>query len=288
MASTDVYTPPALAKADARRHGAVVGRSASTRRRRGFLRPDRWLPTTVLVVVLGVLWEVGATTMPYLLPPLSSIAQSLIDNPGHYLSNAWVTLQAALIGLAIAFVVSFALAVLISELPIARRAVMPIAVVMNVTPVVAIVPALVVAFGFGPTPKLVVTALICFFPILINVSVGLRAVPSAVLQFYQTIRASRLELLWHVRIPMSLPYLFAALRIVFPLSITGAVVAEMFAPGGTGGLGTAISLASSQNQLSAIYASIAVLAFMGAMLLFIVNTVERRVLHWHETQGSGG
>ncbi|RXZ68036.1 ABC transporter permease [Agromyces albus] len=247
------------------------------------LRPSRWLPLTVTLVALGLLWQLGAETMPYLLPPLADIGETLAGNPGFYLANAWVTLQESLLGLAIAFVASSILAIAISEVPMVKRAVMPIAVVLNVTPLVAIAPALVVAFGFGPEPKLIVTAIICFFPILINVSVGLRSVPAAVLQFYRTIKASRLELLWNIRIPNALPYLFAALKIVFPLSIVGAVVAEMFAPGASEGLGTTISLASSNNKLPVIYASIFILALMGSALLGLVTAVERRVLHWHDT-----
>lgn len=248
-----------------------------------WLRPSRWLPLTLMIVVLALLWWWGSEQLPYLLPPLSAVGQALADNPGFYLVNAWVTLQEALIGLAIAFVTSFILAIAVSEVPILRRAIMPIAVVLNVTPLVAIAPALVVAFGFGPEPKLIVTALICFFPILINVSIGLRSVPAPVMQFYSTIRASRLELLWHVRIPSSLPFLFAALKIVFPLSVVGAVVAEMFAPGAAEGLGTAIKLASANNKLAVVYASIFVLALLGSALLAIVTAVERRVLHWHES-----
>ncbi|QEO16211.1 ABC transporter permease [Agromyces intestinalis] len=236
-----------------------------------------------MLIALGALWELGATQMPYLLPHLGSIAATLTGNPLFYLENAWITLQEALLGLVIAFVASSVLAVLVSELPLVKRAIMPVAVVLNVTPLVAIAPALVVAFGFGPEPKLIVTALICFFPILINLSVGLRSVPQPVLQFYRTVHASRIELLRHLRVPNALPYLFAALRIVFPLSVVGAVVAEMFAPGASKGLGTTISLASSNNQLSVIYASIFILALMGTALLAIVTAVERRALHWHDT-----
>jgi NitT/TauT family transport system permease protein len=248
------------------------------------MRLHVWLPLVVMLVALGLLWEWGAETTPYLLPHLGEVADTLARRPLFYLENAGATLVVALAGLGIGCVSAFILAVIVSELPIARRAIMPVAVVLNVTPLVAIAPALVVAFGFGPEPKLIVTALICFFPILINTAVGLRAVPQPVLQVYQTMKASRLEVLAYIRVPFATPYIFAALRIVFPLSIVGAVVAEMSAPGAAVGLGTAISMASSMNQLASIYASIALLALMGSLLLVIVTAVERRVLHWHETR----
>lgn len=253
------------------------------RSRIAWIRPAVWLPLLVMLAILAALWQWGAEELPYLLPPLSDIGSSLTTQFGYYFDNALVTLGEAVAGLAMGFVAAFVLAVLTSELPLVRRAVMPIAVVLNVTPLVAIAPALVVAFGFGPLPKLVIAGLICFFPILINTAAGLRSVSQQVLQVYQTMDAGRFELLWHVRIPNALPYVFAALRIVFPLSIVGAVVAEMSASGSSGGLGTAISVASSMNQLPVVYASILVLAVMGVLLLLVVTLVERRVLHWHDS-----
>lgn len=248
-----------------------------------WIRPSAWAPLLVMTAFLAVLWQWAAQELPYLLPPLPKIGSSLTTQFGYYVDNALVTVGEATGGLAIGFVAAFVLAVLTSELPLLRRAVMPMAVVLNVTPLVAIAPALVVAFGFGPLPKLIIAGLICFFPILINTAAGLRSVPQQVLQVYRTMDAGRFELLWHVRIPNALPFLFAALRIVFPLSIVGAVVAEMSASGSTRGLGTAISTASSMNQLPVVYASILVLAVMGVLLLLAVTLVERRVLHWHDS-----
>ena len=247
------------------------------------LRPAMWLPLVVMLVVLGAAWTWGAHRFPYLLPPLRAVGASLTGNPAYYLKNAGVTLEEAAGGLAIGFVAAFAVGVLISELPVARRAILPIAVVLNVTPIVAIAPTLVVAFGFGPAPKIVITALICFFPILINTATGLRSVPSQILQVYQSIAASRLEVLAYLRVPSALPFIFAALRIAFPLSVTGAVIAELTAAGSAAGLGTVISTASSSNQLAVVYAAIFVLAVMGALLLLLVTIIERRALRWHDS-----
>jgi NitT/TauT family transport system permease protein len=269
--------------ADARRRSTGPPRA---RRRAGlsFLHPAKWLPLVLMLAVLGALWQWGADRMPYLLPPLGDVGRTLADDAGYYVENALVTLREALGGLAIGTAVAFVLAVIVSEFTLARRAIMPVAVILNVTPLVAIAPALVVAFGFGAAPKLIVTGLICFFPVLINLSVGLRAVPLPVLQVYRTMHASRLETLWYIRVPSALPFLFAALRIVFPLSVVGAVVAELSAAGSSSGLGTAISLASSMNRLAAVYASIAILAVLGSLLLLVVTLLERRLLHWHESR----
>lgn len=247
------------------------------------LRPALWLPLIVMLVILGVAWTWAAHRFPYLLPPLRAVGATLTGNPAYYLRNAGVTLEEAAGGLAIGFVAAAAVGVLISELPLARRAVLPVAVVLNVTPIVAIAPTLVVAFGFGPAPKIVITALICFFPILINTATGLRSVPPPILQVYQSVAASRLEVLAYLRVPSALPFIFAALRIAFPLSVIGAVVAELTAAGSAAGLGTVISDASSMNQLAVVYAAIFVLAVMGTLLLLLVTITERRALRWHDS-----
>ncbi|GAA1093481.1 ABC transporter permease [Nocardiopsis metallicus] len=270
-----------------RARSAGAGRTAPRRsgaRRRSPLRPAVWLPTAVLLVVLGFAWSAVAEEHPYILPALSEVGRTLVGDPLLFLGNAWATLRIALVGVAFGAGTAFVLALLMSEIPLVRRALMPLAVVLNVTPVVAIAPALVVAFGFGMTPKVVVTAIITFFPVLINVATGLRSVPSPVLHVFQTLHASRLEVLFRLRIPSSLPYTLAALRVVLPLSIVGAVVAEFVAAGSSGGLGTMIRNSAATARLDYVYAAITCLAAMGVLMLALVTAVERRLLFWHDSQ----
>src|ERR1700710_43999 len=163
--------------------------------------PWFWLPTVVAVVAVGLLWEWVAIHNPYLLPRLGLVGLQLVTNTSFYLENAWVTLSEALIGLVIGLVSAFIVAVLVTESGVLRRAIMPLAVILNVTPVVAIAPALVVALGFGPAPKLIVTALITFFPILMNLITGLNSASVPVLQVFETLHASRVEILWRLRLP---------------------------------------------------------------------------------------
>ncbi|WP_338073838.1 ABC transporter permease [Kineococcus siccus] len=250
----------------------------------GFLHPRWWLPTLVALAAAAVVWTLVARSNPYVLPALGAVGEQLTTQPGFYVENAAATLREALLGLLAGSVAAFALAVGISESTVLRRALLPLVVVLNVTPVVAIAPALVVAFGFGILPKVVVTALITFFPVLMNTTTGLRSVARPVLQVFRTVHASRLDVLWRLRIPSALPYVFASLRVVFPLSIVGAIVAEFSAAGATQGLGTVISVASSSSQLDRVFAAIACLAVMGSVLLLLVTAVERRVLSWHESQ----
>ncbi|WP_432496071.1 ABC transporter permease [Kineococcus auxinigenes] len=249
------------------------------------VHPRVWAPTVVALLVAGAVWEHVARDNPYVLPALRAVGGQLVGEPLFYLRNAWTTLSEALLGLAIAALAAFAVAVAVSESALLRRAVMPLAVVLNVTPVVAIAPALTVAFGFGVLPKVLVAALTTFFPLLMNTATGLRSVPREVLQVFRTVHASRWDVLVRLRFPSALPYVFAALRVAFPLSLVGAIVAEFTAPGASAGLGTVISVASANSQLDRVFASIACLALMGVLLLAVVTAVERRVLSWHASQG---
>ena len=249
-----------------------------------FLHPRSWAPTLVALLVAGLVWNRVARDNPYVLPPLSAVGRQLVDEPGLYLLNAWTTLQEALLGLVGGTVAAVVVAVAVSESGLVRRAVTPLAVVLNVTPVVAIAPALVVAFGFGLLPKVIVTGLITFFPVLMNTATGLRSVDRHVLAVFRTVHASRLDVLVRLRFPSALPYLFSSFRVVFPLSLVGAIVAEFAAAGARSGLGTLISVASSNSQLDRVFAAIACLAAMGSLLLLVVSTLERRALSWHDSQ----
>ncbi|WP_017571148.1 ABC transporter permease [Nocardiopsis halotolerans] len=264
-------------------HEAHPHRRAPRRRRLG-LGIGLWLPTAVAVVLFGFAWSAIAEDQPYLLPPLAEVGAVLVEDPALFLDNAWSTLSIALSGVACGAGTAFVLSLLMSEIPLLRRAIMPMAVVLNVTPVVALAPALVVAFGFGMTPKVIVTAIITFFPVLINVTTGLRSVSVPVLHVFSTLHASRMEVLFRLRIPSSLPYTLAALRVVFPLSIVGAVVAEFVAAGSSSGLGTMIRNSAATARLEYVYAAVACLAAMGVLMLALITVLERRLLFWHESQ----
>ena len=249
-----------------------------------FLHPRFWLPTVVALAAAAALWTWVARGNPYVLPPLHAVGEQLAGEPVFYLRNAWTTLEEALLGLVLGTLAAVVVAVGVSESALLRRAIMPQAVVLNVTPVVALVPPLVVAFGFGMLPKVIVTGLTVFFPVLMNAITGLRSVSPQALQVFRTVHASRLEVLTLLRLPSALPYFFSAMRVSFPLSLIGALVGEFQAAGASTGLGTVISVASSNSQLDVVFAAIACLAVMGSLLLLLVTTVERRALSWHESQ----
>jgi NitT/TauT family transport system permease protein len=248
------------------------------------VHPRVWLPATVTFGVLVLVWQLLAVHNHYFLPTIGSIASELVNHKIFFARNTLVTVQETGVGLGASFVIAFLLAVAMCHARTIERAVMPLVVVLNVTPIVAIAPGLVVAFGFGMTPKYIVTGLIVFFPILVNSLIGLRSVDPQALDLLRTLHASRTEILLRLRLPSSLPFLFAAARVCFPISIVGAVVAEFAASGQQRGLGSIIQTSAALSALPPIYAAIALLAVLGLALTLIVSLLESRLLSWHSSK----
>jgi NitT/TauT family transport system permease protein len=240
------------------------------------------LPAVVLLGLLALVWQIVALHNAYLIPRIGAIWQQLDIHPREFLDAAAVTLQEAAVGLGVSFVVAFVLAVAMSHISIIDRAVMPLAVVVYVTPVVALAPAFASAFGIGFLPRYLVTGLIVFFPLLVNSLVGLRSIDPETRDYLRSLNASRIEILWRLRLPSSLPYLFAAARICFPLAVIGAVVAEFSTVANVSvGLGTLIIQANSLPNLPQMYAAVACLSLLGLALTAIVLLAERWALGWH-------
>lgn len=254
----------------------------SARRAPAWLRPSVWLPTAITFAVAALLWQLVAITNPYVIPTLDAIGASLAGDPAMYWANFLVTLQEVVIGAASGIVAGFLLAVVMAEFRLIERAVMPLVVVVMVTPIVAIAPALVVAFGFGMMPKYIVTALVVFFPMLVNSLAGLRDVDVKALDVFRTLHASKWEIFRDLRFPGCMPYVFAGLRIALPLAVVGAAVAEFVAAGQQAGLGSLVTTSAAQANLPVTWASIALLCVMGVLLVSLLAVVRKRVLWWSD------
>ncbi|MSQ30887.1 MAG: ABC transporter permease [Dehalococcoidia bacterium] len=243
-----------------------------------------WLvPPAVFAVILGA-WETAVRALEvkaYLLPPPSAVARALLEEPGRFAVAAAVSLEAALGGLAIATLTAFALAAVMAHSRPLERALYPPALLLKVTPIVAVYPLLTIWFGFGMWPKMLVVALITFFPTLVNALVGLRSVNQSALDFLHALHASRSQVFWRLRVPSSLPYLFAALRISVPLALIGAVVAEFLS--GASGMGQVILIANGDFDTAVLFGAVFVLGALGVSLTALVSYLERRVLDWHES-----
>jgi NitT/TauT family transport system permease protein len=241
-------------------------------------------PPIVAFVAIALGWELAVrltSTPAYIVPLPSAVLARTVETFPTLASEALVTLDEAVGGLLVASIFALVAAVLMANARLAERVMFPLAVAVKVTPMVAVAPLLVLWLGFGPAPKVIVAALISFFPILSNALTGFRSVNPRALEFLRSVDASPSEIFIHLRIPQALPYLFSAYKVATSLSIVGAVVAEWV--GADRGLGHVIILASSNLDMTTLAAAVLVLAGIGIGLYLFVDRLERRLLFWHES-----
>ena len=235
----------------------------------------------LLVAAALVLWELAvhlAGTPVYILPAPSRIAQTFLGQPAYYLSALFVTLGEALTGLTLGTLVGIGVAALVNLRPQLERGVMTLAILVKSTPLAAIAPLLTIWLGFGVLPKIIITALLTFFPTLVNVLVGLQSAERDMLDLLRVQRATNWQILIHLRAWLALPYLFAALRVAAPLSLVGAVIAEW--TGASSGLGRVMWLAYSNLNLPPMFAAIFVLSLSGMSAYGLIVWVEGKVIRW--------
>jgi NitT/TauT family transport system permease protein len=266
---------------------AEAPRGAATKRRhRAWLREAAAI---VLPALLGIAAAIGAweawvylkDVKPYIVPAPHVVAQRLAEDPVMFAQEGLKTLQGAIIGFAMGTAVALVLATLMAQSRAVERALFPLAILVKVTPIVAIAPLLTIWFGFGLMPKVFIAGLIVFFPIMVNALVGFRSVNPNALSLLESLAASRSEVFFRLRLPSSLPYLFAAFRVAIPMSVIGAVVAEWFS--GDRGLGRVIYISNNNLDMATAFAGVFTLAIIGVALFVITTVVERRVLFWHES-----
>ena len=235
----------------------------------------------IIVLVFVLLWEGGVRlfSVPvYLLPAPSTILLTLAQNASMYAQATLLTVGEALAGLLLGVLAGVIIAVLLTLVPHIEAGVMSLAIMIKSTPLVAIAPLLTLWLGFGVLPKIIITALLTFFPVLVNVISGLQRVGGALLDLFRSWRASRWKLFLYLRLPSAVPYIFAALKISAPLAITGAVVAEW--TGASGGLGRVMWLAYANLNLPYLFAPIVILAAIGISLYRLLAHAERRLVFW--------
>jgi ABC-type nitrate/sulfonate/bicarbonate transport system permease component len=238
--------------------------------------------TGLLIIVAALLlWEAGVRlsgTPVYLLPAPTAVLSYLSTNLPDLLQAGGLTLLEALAGLALGTTVGVALAVLINFWNQMEQGVMSLAILIKSTPIIAVAPILTIWLGFGPGPKVIITALLTFFPVLINTLSGFRSTDRAILEWMRSLDATPREIFVHGRWPAARPHLFAALRLVAPLSLIGAVVAEW--TGASGGLGRMMWMAYTNLNMPSLFAAVFVLTLLSTTLYQVVVWVEGRMLFW--------
>lgn len=243
------------------------------------------LVTFSIVFIFFFTWELSVfilKTPVYILPAPSRVVQTLFSNVDTFSQATMLTLAEAMIGLLIGAIAGILLATILTLLPGIEDGVMTLAILIKSTPMVAIAPLLTLWLGFGILPKIIITALMSFFPVLINVLSGMQRVDSALMDLFKSWNASRWELFRFLRAPSAIPYLFTALKITGPLSLIGAVVAEW--TGASGGLGRTMWLAYTNLNLPFLFAAIFILAAAGMVLYRFITWAEKKAVFWQPAQ----
>lgn len=264
----------------------VVSSRVETERKIAFLDAtagvfSKHMPAISAAVGLIVLWQlvVWFFKIPtFMAPSPIDVAYAFHQNAGILWTNTWPTLLEAALGFFFGNLVAILLAVWFVHSSTAERAFYPIAVFIKAIPIIALAPVLVLILGNGLAPKIIIAGLICFFPTLVNMVQGLKSASPAMLDLMRVLSASNSEILWKVRLPSSMPFLFAALKIAATSSVMGAIVAEWI--GSSFGLGAVIIEATYNFRSPLLYATVVIAAALAVVLFFLVSIVEARMIRW--------
>jgi NitT/TauT family transport system permease protein len=243
-------------------------------------RRDR-LGSLLLLLALLAAWEGlvrGLGLSALVLPPPSAVLASLGKGlaSGYLWPHVRATATELLLGLGLGCAIGFAAGVLLAEQPTLRRLLMPYVVVSQVVPKLALMPLFIVWFGFGLTSTVVITALICFFPLLENTMTGLAQVPADRIELFRMLGATRSQTLWRLKLPTGLPSVLAGLRIAVVLALVGAVVGEFI--GASRGLGALIIAAQGSMDTTLMFAVLVLISLLGLLLYQATLLLERRLL----------
>jgi putative hydroxymethylpyrimidine transport system permease protein len=238
-------------------------------------------PALLLAALIG-LWEAVvrlAHVQDYVFPAPSAVARALYDDAGLLGSATLVTVREIALGYLVAVAAALVIAVTLHFSPALRRALLPLLVLSQTVPTVLLAPILAIVLGYGIEPKLVVVAIVCFFPIVVNAVDGLRAADPELIRMMRTLHAGRLAIFRRVEFPGALPSIFSGARIAATYAAVGAVFGEW--AGSSAGLGFVILQAQPALDTARIFAAVVVLSALALALYGVVSLTERILVPWH-------
>jgi ABC-type nitrate/sulfonate/bicarbonate transport system permease component len=249
-------------------------------------RPRRWvrevIPPVLLVAFVLLSWQVVAVRSglsPFILPSPAGVAQAGWETRDLLLSAIGTTMLETILGLGIATVLGVAIAALMDLVPFFRRALYPILVASQTVQILAIAPLLIIWFGFGLLPKVIIVVLVCFFPLAVNSADGLASADPDLIAYFRALGATRAQIWRMVRVPSALPSFFSGLRISVTYSVVGATIGEWV--GGSAGLG--LYMLRSKNALATdqVFVAIVITSALSIALFVLITLIERAALPWY-------
>jgi len=254
----------------------------------GYVRSRPHVPLIpFLFVAVVALWESGVRIwrVPnYLVPAPSTVMQALAGGirSGLFLTNSWVTVYEALFGFVIAALAGIFLGAVIAQFRLVERTIYPYLVALQTLPKIAVAPLIIVWFGFGLSSKVIIAATVAFFPVLVNVIVGLKTVDQAKLDLMRSLSATPWQTFRLVTFPNALPFVFAGLDIAIVFSVLGAIVGEFV--GAQQGLGNLILQFNVSLDIAGVFAVLALLSVLGVTLHLVMQAIQKRIIFWAEPE----
>ncbi|MEO6019042.1 MAG: ABC transporter permease [Knoellia sp.] len=251
---------------------------------------SRWLPlvsTPALIIVFLIFWKVYAETSGisrYVLPPPERVGAAFagqITDPYVWTQHIWTTFYEVTIGLFWAIIVGVGLGFAIGKSPVFEKISRPFVVATQVIPKVALIPLFILWLGFGPESKILIAALLAFFPLLINTALGVRSVPGSMHDLMISLKAKKLERFWKLELPYTLAFILAGLEVAVVQATVGAIVGEYL--GGDKGLGRYAVDLQNALQIDKLYGAILIMTIFGFVLYSIVTAARRLLIPWHDS-----
>ena len=254
------------------------------------MRTARLLFPATILVTLAVIWELavrGLGVPKWILPAPSAIWQAFWETRALLGVHVGQTLLEVAIGIGVAVTAGVTVAAALDFSPWLRRAVYPLLVISQTVPILVLAPLLIIWFGFGIAPKVIVVTLFCFFPIAINTSDGLNSTEPELIDLFRSMGATWPQLWLKVRLPAAAPYFFSGLKIAATYSVAGAVVGEWV--GAKQGLGIYLLRSSAAFQTAQVFSTIVIISLLSILLFLTVFVIERGTMPWYfeERNGNG-
>jgi NitT/TauT family transport system permease protein len=284
VTSSSIDQPTASREAAGQAPGQAPG--GEGRPRRGTLLTHWLLPLGVIVVVLCI-WQAVVAILglkPYFIPSPTLIARTFWDNAREIGDNTVPTVLQAVTGFAIGNALAVILSIWFVHVRPARRALYPLAIILQSIPLVALAPVAIVTLGTGFSTKVVMTAIISFFPTLVNMMRGLDSIDPSLVELFKSVHATRADVLWKLRWPSALPYLFSGLRITASASVVGAIIVEWI--GSDTGLGYMVINSTYQFNTPLLWASLVASSVLVLAAFGVVALAERLLIPWYAVSGA--
>jgi len=239
------------------------------------------LAISILLIVWQILSATGAVPK-FMLPSPFDVVKAFFEDFTLLMQHAKTTLMEAFFGLSLGVLIGFVVAILMDRFQIAFKSIYPVLVITQTIPTVAIAPLLVLWLGYGILPKITLIIITSFFPITIGLLDGFRSADQDALNLMRAMGANRMQRFYHIKLPSSLSYFFAGLRISVSYSIIGAVVAEWL--GGFNGLGVYMTRVRKSYSFDKMFAVIFFISIISLLLMMSVSMIQKAVMPWEKRE----